>query len=147
MNFIDTLAQILPQVWYLLPLFMLLTIFKVFIDKKEKELKKEKRKKQQKDFYKKNEENGKEFEKLSGKKFEEHELTLDHVYPKSRFGPDIWENIVTCCKECNQFKADKTPKEAGMKLLRRPYRPKEYFVYEMKKYSFYEQQYWKKWAS
>lgn len=52
-----------------------------------------------------------------GKKFEEHELTLDHVYPKSRFGPDIWENIVTCCKECNQFKADKTPKEAGMKLL------------------------------
>ena len=61
-------------------------------------------------------------------------------------GPDIWENIVTCCKECNQFKADKTPKEAGMKLLRRPFRPKEYFVYEMKKYSAKEQMYWRRWC-
>ena len=51
-----------------------------------------------------------------GKKFPAEELTLDHVFPKSRLGPDIWENIVTCCKECNQYKADKTPKEAGMKL-------------------------------
>ena len=68
------------------------------------------------------------------------------MYPKSRFGPDIWENIVACCKECNQFKADKTPKEAGMKLLRRPFRPKEYFEFEMKKYSYREQQYWQQWS-
>ena len=80
-----------------------------------------------------------------GKKLPPSELTLDHVYPKSRLGPDIWENIVTCCKECNQYKADKTPKEAGMKLLRRPFRPKEYFEYEMKKYSNSEQIYWRKW--
>ena len=33
-----------------------------------------------------------------GKHFPSSELTLDHVYPKSRFGPDIWENIVACCK-------------------------------------------------
>ena len=79
-----------------------------------------------------------------GKKFPASELTLDHVFPKSRLGPDIWENIVTCCKDCNQYKADKTPKEAGMKLLRRPFRPKEYFKYEMKKYSFAEQAYWDK---
>lgn len=81
-----------------------------------------------------------------GKRFSAEELTLDHVYPKSRLGPDIWENIVTCCKECNQYKADRTPKEAGMRLLRRPFRPKEYFEYEMKKYSYVEQLYWKKWA-
>ena len=81
-----------------------------------------------------------------GRKFSPAELTLDHVFPKSRLGPDIWENIVTCCKECNQYKADKTPKEAGMKLLRRPFRPKEYFVYEMKKYSYNEQQYWRRWC-
>lgn len=81
-----------------------------------------------------------------GKKFPSSELTLDHVYPKSRLGPDIWENLVTCCKECNQYKADKTPKEAGMKLMRRPFRPTEYFEYEIKKYSSYEQLYWKKWA-
>ena len=69
-----------------------------------------------------------------GKKFSPEELTLDHVYPKSRLGPDIWENIVACCKECNQKKADRTPKEARMKLLRRPYRPKDYLEFELKKY-------------
>lgn len=82
-----------------------------------------------------------------GEKFSYSELTLDHVYPKSRLGPDIWENIVTCCKECNQYKADKTPKEAGMKLLRRPYRPKEYFDFEIQKCSWSDQAYWRQWAS
>ena len=82
-----------------------------------------------------------------GKKFPANELTLDHVYPKSRLGPDIWENIVACCKECNQYKADKTPKEAGMKLLRRPFRPKEYFEFEIKKYSYAEQLYWQQWQA
>ena len=42
------------------------------------------------------------------------DLTLDHVYPKSRGGKDTWENLVTCCKKCNSKKADQTPKEAGM---------------------------------
>lgn len=69
-----------------------------------------------------------------GKKFPPSELTLDHVYPKSRLGPDIWENIVACCPECNQKKADRTPKEARMKLLRRPFRPKDYLKFELKKY-------------
>jgi len=81
-----------------------------------------------------------------GRKFSASELTLDHVYPKSRFGPDIWENIVACCKECNQYKADRTPKECGMKLLRRPYRPSEYIDFEFKKYR-YESFYWKKYLS
>ena len=58
-----------------------------------------------------------------GKHLEKDELTIDHVFPKSRMGPDIWENLVTCCKECNQKKANKTPKEAHMKLLKRPVRP------------------------
>ena len=58
-----------------------------------------------------------------GKHLEKDELTIDHVFPKSRMGPDIWENLVTCCMECNQKKANKTPKEAHMKLLKRPVRP------------------------
>lgn len=70
-----------------------------------------------------------------GKQFPASELTLDHVFPKSRLGPDIWENIATCCKECNQKKADRTPKEAKMKLIRRPYRPDDYFEFEKKKCS------------
>ena len=81
-----------------------------------------------------------------GKKFNAKELTLDHVYPKSRLGPDIWENIVTCCKDCNQYKADKTPKEAGMKLMKRPCRPKDYIKFEMQKYSV-NSRYWEQWAS
>ena len=77
-----------------------------------------------------------------GKKFKPEELTLDHVFPKSRLGPDIWENIVACCKECNQKKADRTPKEARMKLLRRPYRPKDYLRFELLKYPENIVKYW-----
>ncbi len=82
-----------------------------------------------------------------GKKFSPKELTLDHVFPKSRFGPDIWENIVACCKECNQKKADRTPKEAKMKLLRRPYRPKDYLLFELLKYPENIVKYWIKFFS
>ncbi len=77
-----------------------------------------------------------------GKKFPPDKLTLDHVFPKSRLGPDIWENIVACCEECNQKKADRTPKEAKMKLLRRPYRPKDYFSFELKKYPYEIIKFW-----
>lgn len=48
------------------------------------------------------------------------ELTLDHIHPRSRGGPSTWENLVACCKPCNHRKADRTPEEAGMKLLRKP---------------------------
>jgi 5-methylcytosine-specific restriction endonuclease McrA len=47
-------------------------------------------------------------------------LTLDHVIPRSKGGTDTWENLVSCCRECNHRKADRTPDEAGMKLARRP---------------------------
>jgi 5-methylcytosine-specific restriction endonuclease McrA len=48
------------------------------------------------------------------------ELTLDHIIPRSRSGPSTWENLVACCQPCNNRKADRTPEEAGMKLLRKP---------------------------
>jgi hypothetical protein len=32
--------------------------------------------------------------------------------------------VVLCCYRCNQKKNDKTPSEAGMKLLRQPFKPK-----------------------
>ena len=47
-------------------------------------------------------------------------LTLDHVQPKSRGGKDSWENLVACCKACNTKKDDRTPGEAGMRLLHKP---------------------------
>ena len=48
------------------------------------------------------------------------ELTLDHVQPRSRGGLSTWENLVACCYTCNNRKGDRTPEEAGLKLLRRP---------------------------
>jgi 5-methylcytosine-specific restriction endonuclease McrA len=55
-----------------------------------------------------------------GKKFPSSELSLDHVQPKSRGGGDTWENLVCACTSCNARKADKTPAEAGMRLIRVP---------------------------
>lgn len=50
-------------------------------------------------------------------------LTIDHVVPKSRGGGDTWENLTTACERCNVKKGNQTPKEAGMLLRSKPYRP------------------------
>ena len=51
------------------------------------------------------------------------EVTLDHVLPRHMGGEHRWDNVVTACKTCNQRKAGRTPREAGMKLLRKPFQP------------------------
>ena len=48
------------------------------------------------------------------KQLEPHELSVDHILPKSRGGKETWENLVTACKSCNCLKGDRTPEEAGM---------------------------------
>ena len=58
-----------------------------------------------------------------GAKFSHAELTRDHVVPRAQGGRDIWENVVAACSRCNHFKADRTPEQAGMKLLAIPFRP------------------------
>ena len=50
-------------------------------------------------------------------------LTQDHILPRSRGGKTSWENVVTCCVECNSSKANRTPEQAGMKLRAPPQRP------------------------
>jgi 5-methylcytosine-specific restriction endonuclease McrA len=52
------------------------------------------------------------------------ELTIDHVMPRSRGGKNEWDNLVACCKKCNQKKGSKTPEEASMTLLQQPTKPK-----------------------
>jgi len=47
-------------------------------------------------------------------------LTLDHIIPSSRGGRNSWDNLVSCCHLCNSIKADRTPEEAGMTLIRKP---------------------------
>ena len=59
-----------------------------------------------------------------GKRFSRAELNLDHVTPRSRGGLSTWENVVTSCIACNRKKAGRTPAEAGMKLIKKPVRPK-----------------------
>lgn len=49
--------------------------------------------------------------------------TVDHVMPESRNGGFTWENLAAACEDCNSFKADRTPEEAGMRLKWHPYRP------------------------
>ncbi len=56
------------------------------------------------------------------------ELTYEHVIPRDQWrGPKEkltdWENIVTACWDCNQRKRNRTPAQAGMRLLRKPVRP------------------------
>lgn len=55
------------------------------------------------------------------------DLTLDHVIPKSRDGKSTWENIVVACVKCNLKKANRTPQEAGMRLLKIPVKPRYNF--------------------
>ena len=55
---------------------------------------------------------------------ERRDLNLDHVVPRDRGGPTTWENIVCSCITCNTRKANRTPAEAGMRLVRKPKRPK-----------------------
>lgn len=58
--------------------------------------------------------------------FSSHNLTVDHVVPKSRGGGNTWENCVTACKRCNQAKGDRTPEQAGMPLVYVPYAVNRY---------------------
>jgi 5-methylcytosine-specific restriction endonuclease McrA len=55
-----------------------------------------------------------------GMVFPSGKRTLDHILPRWRGGRDTWENRVTCCRSCNHRKADRTPEEAGMALIRMP---------------------------
>lgn len=55
-------------------------------------------------------------------------VTVDHVIPKRRGGPDDWENLVCACVKCNAKKGDRIPSEAGMKLIRPPKRPNHIFI-------------------
>lgn len=49
--------------------------------------------------------------------------TVDHVRPRSRGGPNTWSNLIAACGSCNTRKADRTPAEAGMRLLWEPKAP------------------------
>ena len=51
------------------------------------------------------------------------ELTFDHVIPRRLGGKTSWQNIAAACSKCNLKKGGRTPKEAGMQIHQKPYRP------------------------
>src|SRR3990172_7407525 len=58
-----------------------------------------------------------------GKKFARSELNIDHVVPRMQGGTTHWENVVCSCIRCNRIKGGRRPDEAGMRLIRKPYKP------------------------
>jgi len=51
------------------------------------------------------------------------QMTVDHVIPKIYGSQESWENLVCACIRCNNIKSDRTPEQAGLKLLKKPKRP------------------------
>lgn len=59
-------------------------------------------------------------------------LNIDHVIPKAQGGKTAWENIVASCFKCNNKKDCRTPKQAGMAILKNPRKP-DFFVFTLYK--------------
>ena len=54
-----------------------------------------------------------------GRKFPAEELTMDHIVPLSRGGTSSKNNVVVCCKDCNNKKKYLTPAEIALQKLNR----------------------------
>ena len=61
----------------------------------------------------------------TGRLLKPEEGSIDHVVPRSRGGPDRWENCVWASKRVNTAKGNRLPHEAGLTLLKRPAAPPE----------------------
>lgn len=59
-----------------------------------------------------------------GKHFGTKELSLDHVIPRSMGGEASWENLVCACMRCNVKKGGRAPRQANMRLITKPVKPK-----------------------
>ncbi len=55
--------------------------------------------------------------------FQTHDLTRDHITPLSQGGLDVWNNVATACRRCNNHKGGRTPEQASMKLIAVPFTP------------------------
>jgi len=58
-----------------------------------------------------------------GQALPSHELTFDHVVPRSRGGRTTWENVVTACAPCNLNKGGRMPNGRGLVPKRKPVQP------------------------
>lgn len=63
-------------------------------------------------------------QRKNGRFLSKNDFTIDHLIPKSRGGANTWGNTACACGPCNNRKANRTPHEAGMKLLYEPKTPR-----------------------
>ena len=56
--------------------------------------------------------------------FDRRDLNLDHVIPRDRGGLTSWENIVCSCISCNTRKGNRLAHQVGMRLIKKPERPR-----------------------
>lgn len=71
------------------------------------------------------------------KKLSASQITIDHILPKARGGITSFVNCVVSCHSCNNKKADRTPEQADMTLLKRPMHPSfliQHYVPESQEY-------------
>lgn len=64
-----------------------------------------------------------------GERHKTHELTFDHVMPRSKGGRTNWENIVAACRPCNTRKGNDLPSDINMHPLKEPKQPS---IYELR---------------
>ena len=65
-----------------------------------------------------------------GDQFPTHELTFDHVSPRSKGGRTTWQNVVTACAACNLRKGNMTVSQCGMHPMTHPYQPTSFQLQE-----------------
>jgi 5-methylcytosine-specific restriction endonuclease McrA len=63
-------------------------------------------------------------ERHRGRVLTRGDFTVEHLIPRSRGGRNTWGNTACACRWCNNRKADRTPHEAGLRLLWEPKRPR-----------------------
>ncbi len=56
-------------------------------------------------------------------RFPTRDLTRDHITPLSQGGHDVWNNVATACRRCNNHKGGRTPEQAHMQLIAVPFTP------------------------
>lgn len=72
--------------------------------------------------------------------------TRDHIIPESKGGPTTWTNLVACCRNCQDKKADKLPHECNMYPIVQPKAPlySERFINMIRISSADERHVWRK---
>lgn len=51
------------------------------------------------------------------------DLTVDHVIPKCKGGKNTYENTVTACRSCNNYKGNKSLEQADMYFYKKGFKP------------------------